>query len=75
MAGGVTCASFATGELPLLLATDAPELDTVERSLESCLRAQRPREALMLRTLRRTLECAVRDNDGVFPCRPSLTTS
>ena len=55
------------GELPALLAADAPQVETVVRSLETCLRAQRPREALVLRALRRTLECAVRDNDGVFP--------
>ena len=62
----------ALGELPALLAADAPPLDTVIRSLESLLKAQRPREALVLRALRRTLECAVRDNDAVFPhvCGP-----
>ena len=62
----------ALGELPALLDSAAPPLDTVIQSLESLLKAQRPREALVLRALRRTLECAVRDNDAVFPrvCGP-----
>ena len=62
----------ALGELPALLDAAAPPLDTVIQSLESLLKAQRPREALVLRTLRRTLECAVRDNDAVLPrvCGP-----
>ena len=52
--------SRTLGELPPLLGDDAPELDTVARSLETCLRAAQPRESLLLRTLRRTLECGVR---------------
>ena len=62
----------ALGELPALLDAAAPPLETVIQSLESLLKAQRPREALVLRALRRTLECAVRDNDAVFPrvCGP-----
>jgi hypothetical protein len=54
------------GDLPPLLGADGPALETAVRSLESCARAQQPREGLLLRTLHRTLECAVRSNDDAF---------
>jgi hypothetical protein len=42
-------------------------IEDVVRALETCTRAQHVREALVLRTLRRVLSCAVADNEATIP--------
>ena len=51
-------------ECPSMLPVSSPE--DVLKAVDMCSRAQQPREALVLRTLRRVLSLAVQDNDGTL---------
>ena len=50
-------------KLPPLL--PPPTLDECVRSIESCVRATKPRESLLLRTMRRALSCVVHDSGAI----------
>jgi len=52
-------------QLPPLLPPPVPA--DVLLALETCARAKQPREAVIIRSLRRAFSCAAHDNDAAFP--------